>query len=54
MNLEIKLYGIEYEHQGRTWTTAIEAQDKEHAQRIFTRDNPHVKCLTIFELEDNG
>lgn len=43
--LSIKPFRIEYEYQGRTYATVVDAHDRQSAMEQFKRDNPHVKLL---------
>ena len=38
----IKMWVIEYEHNGQCWRTVIEHYTREQAMARFQRDNPHV------------
>ena len=40
-------FGVEYEHNGQTWRTVVEAYDREHAHQRFQRDNPHVEIISV-------
>ena len=46
-NSDMTNFGVEYEHNGQTWRTVIEAYDREHAYQRFQRDHPHVEIISV-------
>lgn len=46
-NSDMTNFGVEYEHNGQTWRTVVEAYDREHAYQRFQRDNPHAEIISV-------
>lgn len=46
-----KMFRAEYEHNGRRWTTIVEAWDADSARDTFIQDYPHVELLSMEAAE---